>query len=121
QHQTLGNQAPGAAIIAGGAIVAQAEIMPRLDIERLGLHFLERAPFIGVRPISGSEGYVAIPADVLRIVGVAPEPDAADVHRVSLGAHARRLQVVILVGPASAGQLGLAALFARATHFRSRR
>src|SRR5262245_28133185 len=51
EQQALRNQAPGAAIGAGGAIVSQAQVMAGLDVHGLEIQFTQGAPGVGIGPI----------------------------------------------------------------------
>src|SRR6516162_7521303 len=52
QHEPLRDRAPVAAIRAFGTVVAEAEVMPRLDVIGLAQLILHSLPPVGVRPVN---------------------------------------------------------------------
>src|SRR5260370_28576082 len=58
EHQALGDQAPAAAVGAGGAVVSQAQVMAGLDVHGPEIQGAKRSPLFGLGPIHFAQGNV---------------------------------------------------------------
>src|SRR6516162_6546990 len=63
EHQPFGDRAPAPAVRAGRAVVAQAQIVPRLHVKRGGRNLAQRLPALGITPELGPGVHVG-PAGV---------------------------------------------------------
>src|SRR5262249_38602288 len=73
QQQPLGNHAPGAAVGACRTVVAEAQIMARLDIEEAGRQSLQVGPFCWIAVSVASQAFGVLETHTVGVVSVAPE------------------------------------------------